>query len=397
MGKVARNGDRTSVQADLVDAKDGSQLWGKQYSLGTHEMQTIPGEIAQQVVGKISIDQRGQKRQAQRRIVNPQAYDLYLQGRRALSDFTAERLRQCGVYFQQSIARDPSFAPAWAGLADFYSYLAAFELEAPKEVMPKAKEAALKALELDGETAEAYTSLGIVQSLWEWDWAGSGKRFKRAIELNPGGAFDQHWYGHYLESMGLWREALTQLQKAQALDPLNPLPTECLGYNSLVNHRYDDALRLLRQVVELDPKDTLGRSFLALALEAKGLRQESLAENDRARDCQGGMTISTGTIAGIYCRLGKPEEARKMLADLDALSKRRYVAPLQQAAIHIALGEKDEGFRLLNAALEERSVNLQYNVTDPVFDSVRNDPRLVAIRNKVGLQEAAWAVNVLSR
>ncbi len=197
--------------------------------------------------------------------------------------------------------------------------------------------------------------------------------------------------------MGRWREALSQLQKAQMLDPLNPMPTECLGYDSLVNHRYDDALQYLRQVVELDPKDPIGHGFLALALEAKGLRRESLAENDRARDCLGGTTAIAQTIAGIYCRLGKPEEARKMLADLDARSKRRYVAPLAQAAIHIALGEKDEGFRLLNAALDDRSVNLQYNITDPVFDSVRGDPRLAAIRKKLGLPEAAWAVNLLDR
>ncbi len=392
MGKVVRNGDQVSVQADLVDTRDGSQLWGKQYNGTLAELQTIPGAIVQQVAGKIRVNGSDQKRLAKRRTVNPQAYDLYLQGRRALSEVTPDRIRQSMVYFQQAIARDPNYAAAYAGLADSYNYLGILEMAAPRDVMPKAKEAALKALELDSETAEAYTSLGIVQSVYEWDWAGSGKRFQRAMELNPGGSYDQHWYGHCLETMGQWQDAQKQMQKAVALDPLNPIPNQDLGYDFIINHRYDAAVQQLRRVVDLDPEDAAAHAYLALALEAKGLRSESLAENQRARQSPGGTTFVTGTVAGLYCRLGKPEEARKMLAELQVLAKQRYVAPLELAAIHFALGEREEGFRMVNAAVEDRSVNLQYNVTDPVFDSVRRDPRLIAVRNKLGLPEAAWAV-----
>jgi serine/threonine protein kinase/TolB-like protein/Flp pilus assembly protein TadD len=392
MGRVVRNGDRASVQADLVDTKDGSQLWGRQYNRTLAELQTIEEEIVQQVVSKLLLSGADQKRLAKRHTVNPQAYDLYLQGRRALSELTLERVRQSMVYFQQAIARDPNYAAAYAGLADSYSYLGIMEMAAPKDVMPNAKEAALKALELDNETAEAYTSLGIVQALYEWDWAGSGKRFQRAVELNPGGAYDQHWYGHYLEMIGQWQDAQNQMQKALALDPLNPMYGEDLGYDFFINRRYDQAVEQLRQVVELDPEDPIAHAFLALALEAKGLRSESLAENERARQYSGGATWVTGTIGGIYCRGGKRAEARKMLAELKTLGKQRYVSPLQPAVIHLALGEPEEGFRLLNSAAEERSVNLQYDVTDPTFDLVRRDPRLVSLRKKLGLPEAAWAV-----
>jgi serine/threonine-protein kinase len=388
MGRIVRMDDRATVQADLVDTRDGAQLWGRQFNRPMAELQGIHEEIAQQVVGKIQPGGGDQKRLAKRHMVDPQAYDLYLQGRRALSDVTAPRIRQSMVYFQQAIARDSNYAAAYAGLADSYSYLGVFELEAPREVMPKAKEAALKALEIDNETAEAYTSLGIVQSLYEWDWVGSEKRFRRAVELNPGGAYDQHWLGHYYETMGQWQDAQNQMQKALALDPLNPMYGEDLGYDFFINHRYDEAIQQLRKVVELDPEDAVGRAFLALALEAKGLTKESLAESDKAQ--QYGSGFLTGSIAGVYCRAGKPAEARKILAQLRTQAKEGYVSPLQQAIIHFALGEKDEGFRLLNISSDNRDLNLQYEGTDPAFDPVRRDPHFVALRQKLGLPEAAW-------
>ena len=390
MGRIVRMDDRATVQADLVDTKDGSQLWGRQFNRSVAELQAIHEEIAQQVVGKIQPGGGDQKRLAKRHMVDPQAYDLYLQGRRALSEVTDERIRQSMVYFQQAIARDPNYAAAYAGLADSYSYLGIWEAAAPKDVMPKAKEAALKALELDSETAEAYTSLGIVQSLYEWDWAGSERRFRRAVELNPGGAYDQHWLGHYYETMGQWQDARNQMQKALALDPLNPMYGEDLGYDLFIDRRYDEAVQQLRKVVELDPEDAVGRAFLALALEGKGLRSESLAENKVAlQNYRNGMFV-TGTIGGIFARLGPPEEARKLLAELTTLGKQQFVTPLQKAIIHFALGENEEGFRLLNISADQRDINLQYEGTDPAFNSVRRDPRFVGLRQKLGLPEAAW-------
>jgi eukaryotic-like serine/threonine-protein kinase len=388
MGRIVRMDDRATVQADLVDTKDGSQLWGRQFNRPVAELQAIHEEIAQQVVGKIQPGGGDQKRLAKRHMVDPQAYDLYLQGRRAIADVTAPRIRQSLVYFQQAIARDSNYAAAYAGLADSYSYLALFELEAPKDVMPKAKEAALKALELDNETAEAYTSLGIVESVYDWDWAGSEKRFRRAVELNPGNAYEQHWLGHYYETMGQWQDAQNQMQKALALDPLNPMYGEDVGFDLMINHRPDEAVQQLRRVIELDPEDAIAHSFLALALEAKGLTKESLAENDKAR--QYGAAFVTGSIAGVYCRAGRPAEARKMLAEIESRAKQQYVAPLQQAVIHFALGENEEGFRFLNLSAEQRDFNLQYEGTDPAFNPVRRDPRLIALRQKLGLPEAAW-------
>ena len=396
MGKVVKNGDRLSVQADLVASRDGSQLWGKQYDRTAAEMQTVPGEIVEQVMAKIRIQGSDRKRQ-RRRAVNAQAYDLYLQGRHALSEMTTERVKQSMVYFQQAIVRDPNYAAAYAGLADSYSYMGVFEMAAPREAMPKAKEAALKALELDSEAGEAYTSLGIVQSLYEWDWAGSGKRFQRAVELNPGGAYDQHWYGHYFEFMGQWEQAERQMRKAVALDPLNPMPNSDLGWELIVNHHYDEAIGQLRKVVELDPADPLAHVNLALALEAKGRREESLAENDRARRSSDGLTFVAGTMAGVYCRQGRREEARKILEELDRLAGQRYVAPLQRAMVHLALGEAEQCFRLLESALNERSSNLQFVGSDPVFDHVRQDPRFIRVRERLGLPEASWAVEPMPR
>jgi eukaryotic-like serine/threonine-protein kinase len=390
MGRIVRMDDRATVQADLVDTRDGSQVWGRQFNRPVAELQAIHEEIAEQVIGKMQPGRADQKPRVTRHMVDPQTYDLYLQGRRALADVTAPRIRQSMVYFQQAIARDSNYAAAYAGLADSYSYLGIFELEAPREVMPKAKEAALKALELDNETAEAYIPLGIVQSLYEWDWAGAGERFRRAVEFNPGNAYAQHWLGHYYESMGRWQNALEQMQKALGLDPLNPMYGEDLGYDLFLARRYDEAIQQLRKVVQLDPEDALGHALFAVALEAKGLRAESLAENERARQYYRNGMFATGTTAGTFVRLGRPEEARKLLAELTAIEKQQFVTPLQKAVIHIALGENAEGFRLLNVSADRRDVNLQYQGTDPTFDSVRQDPRFVAVRQKLGLPEAAW-------
>jgi TolB-like protein/Flp pilus assembly protein TadD len=390
MGRVVRMDDRATVQADLVDARDGSQLWGRQFNRPVAELQAIHEEIAQQVIGKVQPAGADQQRLAKRHMVDPQAYDLYLQGRRALADVTAPRIRQSMVYFQQAIARDSNYAAAYAGLADSYSYLGVWEVADPKDVMPKAKEAALKALELDTETAEAYTSLGIVQSMYEWDWAGSEKRFRRAVELNPGNAYEQHWLGHYYETMGQWQDARNQMGKALALDPLNPMYGEDLGYDLFLAHRYEEAVQQLRKVVELDPEDAVGHAFLALALEGQGMRSESLAENERARQYYRNGMFVTGTIAGTFARLGRPEEARKLLAEVTTLGKQQFVTPLQKAIIHFALGENEEGFRLLNISAEQRDLNLQLVGTDPTFNSVRRDPRFVGLRLKLGLPEAAW-------
>jgi len=391
MGRVVKMDTTATVQADLVDTRDGSQLWGHRYSRPVTELQAIHEDIARDVIDRVRPGGEGSRRIAKQRTVVPEAYDLYLQGRRALADMTTPRIRQSMVYFQQAIARDPNYAAAYAGLADSYSYLGIFELEAPKDVMPKAKEAALKALEIDPETSEAYTSLGIVQSLYEWDWTGSEKRFRRAVELNPGGAYDQHWLGHYYETMGRWQEAEDQMRKAWTLDPLNPMYLEDMGYDLFINHRYDEAVQQLRKVTELDPEDAVAHAFLALALEGKGLTAESLAENDRARQHFRNNLFVTGTIAGVYSRHGKPDEARKLLAEIQTLAKQQYVAPLQFAIIHFALGNREDGFRFLNLATEHRDLNIQYDVTDPTFNPVRRDPRLVAVRQKVGLPEAAWA------
>ncbi len=254
---------------------------------------------------------------------------------------TAPRARQSMVYFQQAIARDSNYSAAYAGLADSYSYLGTFELEAPREIMPKAKAAALKALELDSDTAEAYTPLAIVQSQYEWDWPGAEKNFRRAVELNPGNAYQQHWLGHYYETMGQWQDAQNQMAKALAVDPLNPMYGEDLGYDLIINRRYDEAIQHLRKVVELDPEDTIGHAYLALALENKGLRSESLAENDRARQYFSNGTFVAGTIAGIYCRLGQGGGARDCPGKPRAFGEAGLLPPFEENPIHFGNEKKD--------------------------------------------------------
>src|SRR5437879_4427962 len=231
---------------------------------------------------------------AKRHTPDPQAYQLYLQGRRNLQEYTEHGFRQSLADFKNAIKRDPEYAAAYAGLADAYSYLACFEIERPKDAMPLAESNAAKAIEKDPQTAEAYTSLGIVALAYYWDFPLAEQRFERALKLKPGDVFTQHFLGHYYEFMGKWPEALSQMQRAHDMEKLSPMYGEALAWDLFMNRHNDDAIQQLRETVGLAPEDPLGLAVLGMALEATGKSGESLEQAQQA------MKLP-GRVAGAGC------------------------------------------------------------------------------------------------
>jgi len=323
-------------------------------------------------------------------VPDPQALELYLRGRQDIQEFTEHGFKQSVVDFKNAIERDPEYAAAYAGLADAYSYQAAFELERPKDVMPLAESNAARAIEKDPQTAEAYTALGIVALSYNWDYPLAQQRFERSLKIKPQDAFTQHFLGHYYEAVGKWPEALQQMQRALEMDKVSPMYGEDMGYDLLALGRNDDAVRQLRDTVGLAPQDPFAHALLAIALEATGKNAESL-EQAQAAEKLPGMFIVGGNLSGVFCRLGRPELAKDILRQMEAAEKAgMYVAPLDIAMAHLALGDKIKGMARLRDAVSERGFNVTYNIIDPVFDVVREDAAFASLMEEMHLPRAAW-------
>jgi Tfp pilus assembly protein PilF len=321
---------------------------------------------------------------------DPQAHELYLQGRRDIQEFTEHGFKQSVVDFKNAIQRDPEYAAAYAGLADAYSYQAAFELERPKEVMPLAESNAAKAIEKDPQTAEAYTALGIVALWYDWDPALAEQRFERSLKINPQDAFTQHFLGHCYEFIGNWPLALKQMQRAHDMVGLSPMYGEDMAYDLFLNRRHEEAIAQLRETVGLDPKDPFANALLAMALEAAGKSAESLEQAQTAMKLPGMFAVA-GNLSGVFCRLHRPDLAQDILKQLEAAEKNgTYVAPVEFAMVHFALGDKTKGMARTREAVGEKSFNLGYLVADPVFDLVREDPEFAALMNEMHLPRASW-------
>ncbi len=255
LGRLTQRGDTLMIQTDLVKVADGSELWGQQYDRKLSDILTVQGEIAKQISENLRLKLTGEERRqlVKQYTENSQAYQAYLKGRYYWNRRTEEGFQKGVKYFQEAIENDPNYALAFAGLADSYDLLPRYGFLAPNEGYPEAKEAAIKALELDDTLAEAHASLGYAEVNYDWDWAGGEKEFKRAIELNPGYATAHHWYALYLAASGRLDEATSEIKRAQELDPLSLIINSNLGRILYFARKYDQAIEQFRKTIELDP------------------------------------------------------------------------------------------------------------------------------------------------
>jgi TolB-like protein/Tfp pilus assembly protein PilF len=387
-GSVLRAGSRVRISAQLIRAASDRHIWSDSYERELRDILALQSEVARAIAGEVRVKLTPQERVrlASTRQVNPEAYEAYVKGRYHWNKRTEEGFYKALEYFQQAIEDAPTYARAYAGLADSYSLLAEWGLRPPQEVFPKAKAAALKALELDETLAEAHASLAYVREYHDWDFSGAEREYERAIELNPGYATAHQWYALALLETGRVDEAAAEIARARELDPLSLIINVCVG---LVQHaacQYDRAIEEYHKVLELDPDFAFAHLALAWAHEQKGRYEPAIAELRRALTLSDGAPQYLACLGRTYALAGMDEEARKMLDELNGLSERRYVSPINFAYVYTALRDEDEAFEWLEQAYEQRDDGLLDLKMDPFYDPLRDDPRFDDLLRRIGLE-----------
>jgi TolB-like protein/DNA-binding winged helix-turn-helix (wHTH) protein/Flp pilus assembly protein TadD len=385
-GSVRRAPDRVRITVHLVQVPDQTDLWADSYDRELKDMLTLQDSVARTIANQIHITLAPgqQSRPAPRPNLDPDAYEAYLKGRYYWNKRTAEGIQRALVYFQQAIDKDPSYGAAYSGLADCNSVLTWHGFTAPAETLPKAHAAALKAVEIDPQSAEAHASLALVLHN-KWDWPGAETEFKRALQLDPRYANAHHWYGDYLSVRGRHEEALIEARRALDLDPLNLMIGTWLGLRYYLARQYDGALEQSRNTLELDPNFAAAHLVLGETYVQMGFDQKGLAELQSAASLSGDSPLYLAQVAVAHARAGRKTEALQIIARLQTISSKRYVSPYGLAQIYAALNDKEQTFKWLQIAYDDRAVWMTYLAVDPVFDGFRSDQRFQDLLRRVRL------------
>src|SRR3989475_1188337 len=385
-GTVLRSGEQVRITAQLIQAPADKHLWAESYEGNLCDTLALQKKVASAIAEQIRIELTPQEQAVLKKanVVNPEGYESYLKGRFFWNKRTADGLKVALAYFNQAIEEDPKYAQAYAGLADTYALLGDWQYAVmpPKEALPKAKAAAIKALELDSALGEAHNSLAFCLDIFEWDLYSAGKEFQRAIELNPNYATAHHWYAWHLSVMGRYDEAIAEMKKAENLDPLSLIIKADLAELLVIAHSYDESIRQSRKTIEMDPNFPLAHNQLGLAYLQKHMHDEAVAELQKAVQLSGGSPTCIANLARAYVASGKRSEAVKLLGDLKNRSSPGY-PDSEIAVIYASLGDTDQAMNWLEKAYEKRfnpSVLLR-----PGFDPLRSDPRFENLVRRIGL------------
>jgi TolB-like protein/DNA-binding winged helix-turn-helix (wHTH) protein/Tfp pilus assembly protein PilF len=385
-GSVRRVPDRVRITVHLIQVPQETDRWAESYDRDIKDILLLQDSVARTIANQIDITLAPAQTSSltARRNVDPEAYEAYLKGRYYWNKRTAEGMQKAQGYFQQAITKDPSYGAAYSGLADCNSGLTWHGFTSPSETLPRAHAAALKAIGIDPQSAEAHASLGLVLD-HEWDWSGAETEFKRALQLDPRYANAHHWYGDNLSVRGRHDEALLEAKKASDLDPLNLMIGTWLGLRYYLAHQYDSAIEQGRNTVELDPNFAASHLLLGEAYVQKGLHEKGLAELESAASLSGNNPLYLAQVGVAYASEGKRTEALQIATHLQTTSTSRYVSPYGLAQIYAALHDNEQTFKWLNIACDDRAVWMSYLAVDPVFDRYRSDRRFEDLLRRVRL------------
>ena len=386
MGRVQQLGEDLVISAELVDAEDGSLIWGDQYHRKAADIFSMQEELASEISEKLRLRLSGEQKErlTKRFTENREAYELYLRGRYSWSKRTNEELRKGAEYFQQAIAKDPNYSLAHAGLADCLLLLGLFGAEPPRLVMPQAKVSALKAIQLNETLGEAYASLAQIRFYYDWDWTGAERDYEQAVRLSPTYPTAHQWHGEYLVAIGRTDEGLAEVKRARDLDPLSLIINTDLGLLFYWARQYDLAINQLERAIELEPNFFRAHLHLGMAYECKRMYREAIAELEKAR-C---INENPWTLAGLghaYASFGERAEAEKLLEQLLELSRGRYVWSAAIAVVYSGFGDQvDQTLEWLERAYAERSGLLVWLNVWPIFDGIRSDIRFIDLLRRIG-------------
>jgi TolB-like protein/DNA-binding winged helix-turn-helix (wHTH) protein/Tfp pilus assembly protein PilF len=389
-GSFRRAGDHLRITAQLIQVKDQTHLWAQDYDRRPEDVVTVQDDVAVDVAReiKIRLTPRQQTDLARARPLDPDAYEAYLKGRYFWNKRTEEGFKKAVDYFNQAIAKDPTYAEAYAGLADTYVLLGGYGFMQQEDAMPKAKAAAQKALGINDQLAEAYTSLGVIAEMYEWNWPEAEKNFKRAIELDPNYSVAHEFYGDgYLSLIGKNEEGIEEIRKAHELDPLSPIIATDLAKRLSLEKKYAEAVTEFKNILDVDPDFVQAQYYLAETYEQMGLYPEAISELKKIKSWED-LPLTLEELGYIYARQGKRHEALQMIAELQRRSTHHYTDSASAARIYIALGDKDSAFVWLQKGYDEHSPHMILIDADSAYDPLRSDPRFQNLVRRIGLPQS---------
>ena len=392
-GSVMREGNLVRVHAQLIRGATDEHLWSETYDRQREEIFALESAVAQAIASKVEVSVTWEERArlAAAQHVSPEAYESYLKGMFA-KDYTKAEVEQSAGYFEDAIRKDPTFAPAYVGLAGVYGTLGSpFVGAAPDEVRPKMMNALRKALELDPETANANLMLAGIYGN-QWQWAESAAEYKRALALNPNDPAAHMGFSHWLLSQGRTEEAITWAQRASELAPLGGLGSN-VGWILFQARHYDEAIRELRRVVAVNPEDAYAHWFLGFALIATGQPDQAIAPLEKARSLSGGSPAVIGVLVRAYAHAGRRTDALRLLDELKRRQQTSYVPPVAFVNAYLGIGDNEQAFVWLERSYQEKAAIMQYLKVHPFLDPLRDDPRFANLVHRVGLDRAWWPIS----
>jgi TolB-like protein/DNA-binding winged helix-turn-helix (wHTH) protein/Tfp pilus assembly protein PilF len=386
-GTVLRSGDQVRITAQLIQAPADKQLWAQSYEGDVRHTLGLQRQVARAIAEAIQVELTAHERDVLKSVkaVNSDAYEAYLKGRYFWNKRTADGMKEAISYFSRAIEMDPNYAPAYAGLADSYALAGDWKygVLAPKDAYPKAKAAALKAIELDGALGEAHISLAVCLDGYDWDFDAAGKEFTRGIELSPSYATGHEWYGWHLASLGRSGEALAQVKKAENLDPLSLIISSDLAEELLIAHRYDEAAKQTQKAINMDHFFAPAHYVMGATFVQEHRYDEAIAELRKATELSEGSTAFNANLAYAYAVSGRSSEAVRILTDLRNQLQHGFANAPEIALVYVGLGDKDQAMAWLNKAFDERFS--PWVLMRPAFDPLRSDPRFQDLLHRIGL------------
>ena len=385
-GSVEREGDRVRITAQLVQGPTDTHLWAKGYERNFRDSLRLQDEVAQAIVDEIQLKLTPQEqgRFVRKDVIDPEAHEDYLRGLFHLNLHNGPDERKAIELFQVAINRYPAYAMAYAALAQSYRALIFNSNATPGDVLPQSEAAAKRAIEIDDQLAEAHASLASNLADYNWDWAGSEREFQTALRLNPNSSVVHLHHAHFLRQEGKIDQSIREGRRALELDPVSAEGNFILAQSLFEARRYDEAVSQLRKTLDLEPRFWPAHLYLGKTLAAQGQFQEAVEELKKAGDF---TAEPYATIGYVYGRMGRAADARNVIADLQEQSRKGYVAPTNFAKIYIGLGDKDQAFAWLEKGYQRRDFWLSFLKGDPIFDSLRSDPRFQDLVRRIGFPQ----------
>ena len=386
-GRLLQRGSTLIVRAELMDVATGAQLWGGQYNRQAEDVFLLQGDLSREISEKLQLQLTGDQKQrlTKRYTEDAEAYRLYLKGRYHWNKRNPEDLQKAVEYFRQALDKDPAYSLAYAGLADTYPYLSFFHVVPPRVAMPKAKTAAAKALEIDDNLAEAHVSLGYVSFTYDGDWSAAGKHFEQALALNPAYSGAHTFYAFYLSSLGRSEEALAVAKRALDRDPASSAVSHSLAVQFYLARQFEQAIEQAHNTLEMDAHFAISYEVLGEAYLSKGMYREGLLALKQFSALSRSSATSRALLGYSLARLGEHSAALRIIEELEAGSKQRFVPALLFALVYAGLDDQDQTFSWLEKAYEERFYRVAYLKVEPLWDRLRPDPRFVDLLRRVGI------------